>query len=151
MIHEPVAVSARLIASGRNVMRAMVNKGPYVRFGLSMSTLPTLDSHPDHAKPWDPAWLSDPDLLASKCTVRIERQTTYPMPDLGRALFTVRIYNTCLTDLAATRPDLIPRIAEILRSASPAIIAYKGMTEYAGPIADWCERFSNQLEVTPGV
>ena len=139
-IHEPVADSGRLIASAHNVMKAIVTKGPYVRFGLSLTTLPMLDSHPDHAKPWDDAWLDDLDRLAANITVRIERQTTYPMPDLGRALFSVRIYNTPLLELNRDRPDLIPRLAEILRSASPAIVAYKGMTKYAGPVAQWCER-----------
>ena len=139
-IHEPVAESARLISSAHNVMKAIVTKGPYVRFGLSLTTLATLDSHPDHVKPWDDAWLNDLDQLAAKVTVRIERQTTFPMPDLGRALFSVRIYTTPLTLMNRARPDLIPRLAETLRSASPAVIAYKGMGRYAGPIVDWCDR-----------
>jgi len=139
-IHEPVADSARLIASSHNVIKAIVSRGPYVRFGLSLTTLPALDSHPDHDKPWDPAWLDDLNVLASRCTVRIERQTTFPMPDLGRALFTVRIYTTPLVQLAESNPHLIPRLAKILRSASPAILAYKGIQEYALPIADWCEQ-----------
>jgi hypothetical protein len=138
-IHEPVADSARLVASAGNVMKAIVTKGPYVRFGLSLTTLPLLDNHPDLAKPWDPAWLADLDLLASKVSVRIERQTTFPMPDLGRALVTVRIYSTPLMELAETRPDLLPRLAAVLRSGSPAVLAYKGIAEYAGPVAEWCE------------
>jgi len=138
-IHEPVADSARLVASAGNVMKAIVTKGPYVRYGLSLTTLSRLDNHPDHAKPWDPAWLNDPDLLASKVSVRIERQTTYPIPDLGRALFTVRIYSTPLTELAEHRSDLLLRLATVLRSGSPAILAYKGIAEYALPVAEWCE------------
>lgn len=138
-IHEPVADSARLVASADNVMKAIVTKGPYIRFGLSLTTLPSLDNHSDLPKPWDPAWIADPDLLASKVSVRIERQTTYPMPDLGRALFTVRIYSTSLPELAGNRPDLISRLATILRSASPAVLAYKGIAEYALPVAAWCE------------
>ena len=144
-IHEPVADSARLVASSGNVMKAIVTRGPFVRFGLSLTTLPALDNHPDHTKPWDPVWLDDPDLLASKVSVRIERQTTYPMPDLGRGLFTVRIYNTPLTQLAEDRPDLLRRLATVLRSGSPAVLAYKEIAEYALPIADWCERRGNSV------
>ena len=139
-IHEPVADSARLIASASNVMKAIVSKGPYLRFGLSLTTLPALDSHPDHDKPWDPAWLDDLDLLAANVTVRIERQTTCPFPDLRRALFTVRICNTPLMQLESDRPDLIARLAVILRSASPAVLAYKDIAHYATPVAEWCER-----------
>ena len=138
-IHEPVAESARLIASADNVMKAIVNRGPYVRFGLSLTTRPQLDSHPDFAKPWHPDWLANPDQLAANVTVRIERQTTCPFPDLQRALFSVRIYNTPLVDLASERPDLARRLATILRSASPAVLAYKGIDHYAAAVADWCD------------
>jgi heme-dependent oxidative N-demethylase alpha subunit-like protein len=138
-IHEPVAESARLVASADNVMKAIVTRGRYIRFGLSLTTLPSLDNHPDLPKPWDPTWPANPDLLASRVSVRIERQTTYPMPDLHRALFTVRIYSTPLLELAEQRPDLIARLAMILRSASPAVLAYKGIAEYAIPVAEWCE------------
>jgi len=141
-IHEPVAESVRLVAAADNVMKAIVTRGPYIRFGLSLTTLASLNNHPDRPKPWDPAWLTDQDLLASEVTVRIERQTTYPLPDLGRALFTVRIYSTPLVSLAEYRPDLTARLAHILRSASRAVLAYKGIAEYAHPVADWCERRS---------
>ena len=141
-IHEPVAESARLVSAADNVMKAIVTRGPFIRFGLSLTTLPSLDNHPDRPKPWDPAWLTDLDLLASNVSVRIERQTTYPMPDLGRALFTVRVYSTPLVSLAEDRPDLTARLARILRSASPEVLAYKGIAEYALPVAEWCERRS---------
>ncbi len=137
-IHIPVAESERLVASSNNVMKAIVTKGPYVRFGLSLTTQPKIDSHPDHPKPWDDAWLDDHDALARNCIVRIERQTTFPMPDLGRALFSVRIYNTPLVALAQSRPDLVHRLESILREASPAVVAYKGMSRYVLPVADWC-------------
>jgi Protein of unknown function (DUF3445) len=139
-IHEPVADAHRLISSASNVMKAMVTKGPYVRFGLSLSTSPRLDSHPDHRKPWENAWLDDLDLLASKVTVRMERQTTLPFADLGRALFSVRIYTTTLEQLGFDRPDLVPRLAEILRDASAAIIDYKGIAHYTPAIVEWCDR-----------
>jgi hypothetical protein len=139
-IHEPVAESTRLVSSADNVMKAIMSRGPYIRFGLSLTTLPTLDNHSDLPKPWNPAWLADPDVLASNVSVRIERQTTYPFPDLCRALFTVRIYSTPLLELAVKRPDLVARLATILRSASQAVLSYKGIDEYALPVAAWCER-----------
>ena len=138
-IHEPVAESQRLIASAGKVMKAMTTKGPYVRFGLSLTTRPHLDCHPDWPKPWDDAWLTDPDQLARNVTVRIERQTTRPFPDLGRALFTVRIYTSSLDRLASERPDLIPRLATVIRTAHPAILAYKDIAHYTEAVAAWCE------------
>lgn len=137
-IHKPVADSQRLVSSADNVMKAIVTKGPYVRFGLSMTTQPLLDSHPDRSKPWEETWLANPDLLAERVYVRIERQTTYPMPDLGRALFSVRIYMCSLADFARDAPQFAARLAPILRSASPAVIEYKGMSKYAPAVVDWC-------------
>lgn len=139
-IHRPVAESERLVASADNVMKAIVSKGPYVRFGLSLTTQLRLDSHPDLPKPWDEAWLDDTDQLAANCFVRVERQTTLPMPDLGRALFSVRIYNTPLETFAFEHPEFTRRLATILRSASPAVVSYKGMAHYVEPVAQWCER-----------
>ncbi|MDQ2682435.1 MAG: DUF3445 domain-containing protein [Chloroflexota bacterium] len=141
-IHVPVAESGRLIASANNVMKAIVTKGPYVRFGLSLTTLPRIDSHPDHPKPWEDRWLEDPDELARNTYVRIERQTTRPFADVGRALFSVRIYLTRLDEFASRRPDYARRLTTVLRSASPAVVEYKGMTRYAEPVAAWCERYS---------
>lgn len=141
-IHKPVADSQRLVASADNVMKAIVTKGPYVRFGLSMTTQPLLDGHPDLPKPWDDAWLHDPDELARHVTVRMERQTTYPMPDLGRALFSVRIYTTPLDVFARKSPEFTARLGPILRSASPAVIAYKGMAHFVDAVTTWCEEHS---------
>ncbi len=144
-IHEPVADSQRLMNSAANVMKAMTTKGPYVRFGFSISTCPRLDIHPDIVRPWDAAWLDDLDTLASNLTLRVERQTTMPFPDLGRALFSVRIYTMPLDRVAAERPDLLPRIAAVVRSASPAVLQYKGMAHYSDALATWCEASAVRL------
>ncbi len=143
-IHVPVAESQRLIASANNVMKAIVTKGPYVRFGLSLTTWPQIDGHPDHPKPWDERWLDDPDELARNVYVRIERQTTRPFADVGRALFSVRIYLTRLDEFAAGRPGYAGRLATVLRSASPAVVKYKGISRYAEPVAAWCEAYSER-------
>ena len=146
-IHVPVAESHRLMSSAGNVMKAITTKGPYCRFGVSLTTLNQLDIHPAHPKPWDDAWLDDPDELARNVTLRVERQTTLPFADLGRALFTVRIYTTPLTEIARTRPDLLPRLATMIREASPAVLEYKGFAHYAPQIATWCE--SQTMAIVP--
>jgi hypothetical protein len=70
-----------------------------------------------------------------------------PFADLGRGLFTVRIYTTPLVDLARDRPDLLPRLVTMVRDASPAVLAYKGMDHYAEGLATWCESKSVETAV----
>jgi hypothetical protein len=143
-IHAPVADKARLLGSADNVMKAMLTKGPYVRFGWGLTTCPSLNAHPTVEAPWDDAWLSDPAVVAARTYVRMERQTTLALPGLGRALFTIRIYLTPLTDRLAAEPELRPRIATLLRSCSPAVLAYKGMTELVPPLLAWLEATGEQ-------
>jgi hypothetical protein len=149
-IHEPVADSQRLISSASNVMKAMTTKGPFVRFGLSLTTLPNLDAHPDFVRPWDPAWLDDLDALAQHMTLRVERQTTLPFPGLGRGLFTVRIYTTPLPEVASDHPELLPRLATMIETASPAVLEYKGMSRYAESVAQWCRAMAPVSSIGSG-
>ena len=136
-IHVPVADSARLVASGPNVVKAMIRKGPYVRFGWGLTTNPHLNSHPA-TRPEAPDLDGlTPSEIAALTYVRMERQTTLAMPDLDRALFTVRIYLDPLVDRLEADPSLRPRLASLIASCSPEVIAYKGMADLAGPVLEW--------------
>ena len=88
-IHEPVGDNARLLGASANVMKALLTKGPYVRFSFGLSPNPALDNHPVTRPPKPPASIwTDPESAIDRIYVRMERQTTYPMPDLNRGLFT---------------------------------------------------------------
>ena len=136
-IHGPVADNARLVAAGPNVVKAMIGKGPYVRFGWGLTTNPDLNGHPDN-RPTSPALIGlSPSEVAACTYLRMERQTTLAMPDLARALFSVRIYLDPLTDRLAADPTLRRRLASLIASSAPEVIAYKGMTALAAPITTW--------------
>lgn len=138
-IHVPVADSARLVASGPNVVKAMIGKGPYVRFGWGLTTNPDLNSHPaTRPRAPDLGGLT-PSEVAAVTYLRMERQTTLAMPDLDRALFTVRIYLDPLVDRLAAEHSLRPRLASLIASCSPDVIAYKGMSDIAGPVLEWLQ------------
>ena len=136
-IHIPVADNARLVASGPNVVKAMIGKGPYIRFGWGLTTNPHLNSHPATRPAAPDLWGLTPSEVAALTFVRMERQTTLAMPDLDRALFTVRIYLDPLVDRLAAEPSLGPRLASLIASCSPAVIAYKGMSDLAAPVMEW--------------
>ena len=136
-IHAPVADSARLVASGSNVIKAMIGKGPYVRFGWGLTTNPNLDSHPaTRPAAVDLRGLS-PAEVAALTYIRMERQTTLAMPRLNRALFTVRIYLDPLAVRIAADPTLRPRLASLITSCSPEVLAYKGMADLSAPVLTW--------------
>ena len=136
-VHEPVADNAALIAASRSVARAMVTRGPFVRFVWSITTDPRLEQHPEDAKlePDDPVY-DDPDALALQTFFRVERQTTFPMPDLDRALFTIRVYVQPLTD-AVRDPFRRMLLAAAMREMSPALSDYKGYSRLREPILNW--------------
>lgn len=138
-IHEPVADNAQLIAASRNVAHAMIHKGPFVRFVWALTTDARLDQHPDNLKlEPDQALLNDPERLAASTFFRTERQTTYPMPDLDRALFTIRVYVQPLTDAVQDRSKRA-RLAAALKIMSPALAAYKGYARLREPLLAWLE------------
>jgi hypothetical protein len=138
-VHEPVADNAALIAASRQVSRAMVTNGPFVRYVWSLTTDPRLEQHPEDAKiEPDDAVSDDPDVLASQVFFRVERQTTFPMPDLDRALFTIRVYMQPLTD-AVREPSRRARLAAAMREMSPALSDYKGYSSLRAPLLAWLE------------
>lgn len=140
-IHEPIADNARLLGSSANVMKALLTKGPFIRFSWGVTLSDLRDAHPDVVRPTlTPDEWMDPDLVASRTYLRMERQTTYPMPDLGRGLFSIRIYVDPLVERLHQRPDLRPRLAHIIDSTSPEVKAYKGVTRLAEPLLEWLQK-----------
>jgi hypothetical protein len=143
-IHRPVADSDRLVSSSPNVMRAMIGKGPYLRFTFGLSFNPLLDNHPaTHNNRQSFADFDDFESLLPKLHVRMERQTTCGFPDLQRALFSIRIYVNPLLERIERDPALRPRIANLVRTAIPDVRDYKGYTPYAERLIAWLESESN--------
>jgi len=140
-IHEPIADSARLLGSSANVMKALLTKGPYIRFAWSVTLNGGNDAHPGVPRPdLIPAEWGDPARVARRTFLRMERQTTFPMPDLDRGLFTIRIYVDPLVERLAREPSLAPRLGHILRSTAPEVRRYKGVDRLTPPLLAWLKR-----------
>jgi hypothetical protein len=119
-------------------MKALLTKGPYVRFSFGLSPNPTLDDHPATRPPKPPASLwTDPETAIDHIHIRMERQTTYPMPDLNRGLFTIRVYVDPLKTRLARDPSLRPRLASLIETAIPEVRDYKGITEMSPVLLEW--------------
>lgn len=74
---------------------------------------------------------------------RVERQTLTKLPESGDIVFTIRTYVQRLAELGG--PDVFANLATAMRSADPAMVAYKGWTDLLGPTLDWLDTHAGGL------
>ena len=123
-LHAPVADGERLQRAAPALSEALLTKGPYLQHVWGIDPCGRLDQDPDVAYPPEPV----------RWHLRVERQTTVPLPHLGRALFTIRPFLTPVDALtAAQRAEL----GAALASLTPAGRAYKGVPDEL--IAQLCD------------
>jgi hypothetical protein len=130
--HEPVVHSERLRASAPQIVRAMIQGGPFVRYvwGIHRDGAfchnPRIHHQPD--------WVSDDGAeLVKQAYFRVERQTTCGFPTLNRALFTIRYWTVPLGDVVVD-PWRRERLTSALAAMDEAELAYKGLTEVRDPL-----------------
>ncbi len=123
-IHAPVADGEALRAASPNLARAMLEKGPFLRWVWTLADDGRLSRHPRTIAATDadartPRTVDD---LWFRC----ERQTTFALPDWNAALFLIRVYVAPLAVVAADagRRSLL---VDALRSMSDAVVAYKNL------------------------
>lgn len=114
-IHDPVPGFADVPAAAASMVRALVERGPYLRFVWTVVPDPALDRHPDRlrAVPWD---------RAERAWLRVERQVSVPFPEIGAALFLIRTYRYAFEDLSKRERRVLGRA---LATLAPEIRRYK--------------------------
>jgi len=113
-LHAPVADGERLQRAAPALSEALLNKGPYLQYVWGLDRCGRLDNDPSVSYPPEPL----------RWHLRVERQTSVPLPALQRALFTIRPYLVPIDELA---PEQRMTLADALESMSPAALAYKGV------------------------
>ena len=144
-IHAPVADNQMLQAAGPNIMTMAFMNQPMLRHVWLIVPAASLDQHPEKNQAWWSEALLDASPLLPRLFFRIERQTTWPLPKLQRAVFFIRVMMCPLTEML-DRPSPVraersegfdgsvgsiaraKELAASLRSMTPAIVAYRGMT-----------------------
>lgn len=123
-VHAPVVHSERLIAPQAQLVRAMLQGGPFVRYVWGIHRDGELCHNPriHQAPPW-----RGEDLL-SQAHFRVERQTTHGFPALNRALFTIRYWVEPLA-VTATDPYRRERLISALAGMDATELEYKGLTQ----------------------
>ena len=128
-IHAPVADNQMLQAAGPNIMTMAFMKQPMLRHVWLIVPAASLDQHPEKNQAWWSEALADPSPLLPRLFFRVERQTTWPLPHLQRAVFFIRLMMSPLVAVLNAMPGRPAELAASLRSMTPAIVAYRGMTE----------------------
>jgi len=128
-IHAPVADSQTLIAAGPGIMTMAFMKQPMLRHVWLIVPSASLDQHPDKNEAWWSETLRDMSPLLPNLFFRVERQTTWPLPHLQRAVFFIRVMMSPVVDVIASTPGRAAELAASLRSMTPEVVAYRGMTD----------------------
>ncbi len=126
-IHAPVADNQMLLAAGSSIMTMAFMKQPMLRHVWLIVPSASLDQHPEQN---DYSWsetLKDPSPLLPRLFFRVERQTTWPLPQFGRAVFFIRVMMSPLADVLAQAPARARALREALASMTPAVVSYRGM------------------------
>jgi dimethylamine monooxygenase subunit A len=127
-IHAPVADNQMLLAAGPSIMTMAFMKQPMLRHVWLIVPSASLDQHPEQN---DYSWsetLKDPSPLLPRLFFRVERQTTWPLPQFSRAVFLIRVMMSPLVDVLAQSPERARELHDALASMTPAVVEYRGMT-----------------------
>ncbi|MBX3659064.1 MAG: DUF3445 domain-containing protein [Ramlibacter sp.] len=135
-LHGPVADNARLLAATDALVRLVTAGEAWERHVWTVSASPRHDQHPAR-QPRDPWPEPDPPAaFAARCFLRVERQTFLPVPGRTQAVFTIRVSVQPLTRAVAS-PEQAASLAAALRSMSPAVLEYKGLTTAQPVLLRW--------------
>jgi hypothetical protein len=117
-IHGPVPGFPENDRAARAMVRAMVERGPYVRFVWTVSPVADLDQHPDRLDR-SAAWAT-----TSELWLRVERQVTVSLPRTRSGLFLIRVHMTPLSSYGRAERD---RLRHALDVMPEDVRRYKGL------------------------
>lgn len=145
-LHAPVPHFDKLAKASRQILDAIVTKGPFVRFVWSFVTDLRLNHHPEPPPGWDhAAWKgrSFDSTQKNPFYLRVERQVTVPLPAVRASLFFIRlsfISGTEIRDNEVWRNQLV----SALKSMSPESRSYKGVAHCFDELLTWLTQFKFQ-------
>ena len=135
-VHAPVADNAMVINAADHLMRLVTGPVRWERFVWTVSRQYSLGQHPlrNAAAPW-PTGI-DADALAARAFFRTERQTFIPVPGQLQSVFTIHVENDPLVE-AIDSAAKARQVHDALASMSPAVIAYRGLTDGRDRLLQW--------------
>ncbi|MBM3278545.1 MAG: DUF3445 domain-containing protein [Candidatus Handelsmanbacteria bacterium] len=135
-VHAPVAGMGPLNQRSSDLVRAMIERGPYVRFAWGLGTDTRLNHHPEPPRGISPEnWQGryfDPE--HPRLFLRLERQVLRGFTQEEAALFTIRTY---FRDCDRLSPGERTQLRLALLSMTPETLIYKGLTAHRDAILEW--------------
>jgi len=144
-VHAPVADNATLLAASEALARLVTGPDRWERFVWTISANPQLQQHPLRSPRND--WPADtgPDALAAQAFFRTEHQTFIPLPEHRQAVFTIHVESQPLLD-AVGDPQRAQRLHDALATMSPAVLAYRSLTDVQPRLLAWLAQRALALE-----
>jgi hypothetical protein len=148
-IHAPVADNAVLLAASDALVKLVTGEDRWERFVWTITADPNLQQHPRHSPrvPWPADATAD--ALAARAFFRSEHQTFIPLPAMQQAVFTIHIQSEPLA-LAIDDAQRARRLHAAVASMSPAVLAYRGLTDAQPRLLDWLDRAARRGEGSAG-
>jgi hypothetical protein len=135
-VHAPVADNALLLSASEHLARLVTGPDRWERFVWTITPEPRLNQHPRHLSGRGWPFGGDATTLAARAFFRTERQTFVPLPAQQQAVFTIHVECRPLLE-AIDRPEHATAVRDALASMSPAVLAYRGLTDARGRLLDW--------------
>lgn len=135
-VHAPVADNQLLVTASDHLARLVTGSDRWERFVWTITRHPRLHAHPARQDPTP--WPADAthEQLAQRAFFRTEHQTFIPLPELKQAVFTIRVDLQPLTQ-ALPSPAHAGQVHDALASMSPAVLAYRGLTDARDRLLIW--------------
>lgn len=135
-IHQPVANNAQLLKAHLTLINSMIERGPFTRFVWGIAFSSDLDRHPEYIKECNEPPCSSQNEMIERAYLRVERQVTYPCPDLNRSFFTIRVFLKPLREVARNQEHR-QLLRDALISMNDEALSYKGLTAYRDDLVSW--------------
>lgn len=135
-VHAPVADNQTLIAASNHLARLVTGHERWERFVWTITRHPHLNQHPQACDPGPWPATASADELAAKAYFRSERQTFITMPERAQAIFTIHVEMQPLAQ-ALEQPAQARQLHAALASMSPAVLAYRGLSEVRDRLLAW--------------
>lgn len=149
-VHAPVpGFEERAGAASDLLLRRLKPGRPVGRWNWTFPATGRLNLAPALADEWEGEGIT-PENAGARCFLRTERQTLSRLPrPVGGALFTVHTYLAPIAEVAADPQDAGRLLAHV-RSLTPAMREYRGMTGYADALTGYLEGTSSRVLVPRG-
>lgn len=135
-VHAPVADNQMLLTASEHLARLVTGTDRWERFVWTITRHPDLSQHPQRCDPAPWPAEASPDALAGRAFFRTERQTFILLPDRAQAIFTIHVEMQPL-GVTASVPAQARQLHAAVASMSPAVLAYRGLTDARDRLLAW--------------